>query len=94
MPQLQENTLSTYTLTEEEQKSGSLLTHLNRCVIQNLMASTAEEKLNLVFDPLNPTLFAQQEASLAGMLSAYRYILEVDAALKQELSNQSGFQQE
>ncbi len=67
-----------YKLTEEELRQGSLLSETQRRVLQNLVASIAEEKLKLLFTPESPMTFAQEEARLTGNLQAYQNILAQD----------------
>jgi hypothetical protein len=67
-------------LSEGEYNSSVILSAMQKIGIQNLIADTAEEKINLAFDPNNPTNFAQQEADLAGKLTILRYILDLSEA--------------
>lgn len=82
------NLFTSYELTEEEEINGSILTTLQKQRIQNALSLAAMEKSALSFDPLNPTKFAQEEASLQGQLAAYAYILDSSEAAEAEL-NQS-----
>ena len=67
-----------YTLTPSEISEGSRFTTAQRAVIQNIIADTAEEKLTLKFDPLNPSIFVQREAELAGQLAILKYLLDLE----------------
>jgi chemotaxis regulatin CheY-phosphate phosphatase CheZ len=73
-----------YELSESEQVQAVLLNDLQTKNIQNLLADVAEEKIRLTYDPLNPILFAQQEADLTGKLAILQYILSSaqESALK------------
>ncbi len=71
------NSFASFDLTKEEYIAGCMLSTNQKAVIQNIIAETAEEKINLVFDPLNPVKFAQQEADLAGKIAILRYLLDL-----------------
>lgn len=85
MAYLIENDFSSYNLTEEETAQGSILTITQKQVIQNDIAICAQEKINLEYDSLNPQLFMQQEAKLAGQLQALRYRLECSETAEEEI---------
>lgn len=75
MANVTSNTFSSYKMTTEESKQGSILSSLNLVVLQNLRASIAEEKLNLQFTPNDVLTFTQQEAYLKGQLDILAYLL-------------------
>lgn len=64
-----------YSLSEEEELSGNVLTFLQKLQIQNQLSSAAEAKVALVFDPANPQEFGIQVAYLAGKIDALSLIL-------------------
>lgn len=68
-----------YELNEDEQRAGQALSLSNQAVIQNLIATIAEEKLHLVLDANNITAYAQQEAYLRGQLDILRHILDLSS---------------
>lgn len=70
-----ENVFQQWLLSPEEVQQGSILQDLQRKVIQNEIAIAAQEKLALKFDPLNPLLFAQQEAELAGKIGILQFLV-------------------
>lgn len=71
-----------YELTAEESKLGATLTSLNVAVIQTMIANIASDKLMLVFDPLNPQAFIQDEAYKKGQLDILQHLLDLhDAAV-------------
>lgn len=74
------NSFSSYNLTEEEFKNGSILTSLNIAVIQNLRSQIAEEKLNLPFTPNDVLSYTQQEAYLKGQLDILAHLLAENEA--------------
>jgi hypothetical protein len=67
-----------YELTPAEEVQAGKFSSLNRALLSNLQATTAEEKNALVFDPTNPQAFAQQEAYKAGQLELLAYLLDLD----------------
>lgn len=66
-----------YELTEQEMEAGRAFSLTQKAVIQNLVASVAEEKLRLVLDPQNLTAYAQQEAYLRGQLDILCHLLDI-----------------
>jgi hypothetical protein len=66
-----------YEMTEDEQRAGQALSLSNQAVIQNLIATIAEEKLHLVLDANNITAYAQNEAYLRGQLDILRHLLDL-----------------
>jgi len=80
MSHLEENTFSSYQLTDEEVMQGSLLTLTQKQVIQNDISLYAEQKLALEFDTNTPQLFIQQESKLSGQIQALRYRLDCSEA--------------
>jgi len=80
------NDFSSYNLTEEEAIQGSVFTTLQKQVIQNQLSNAAIEKNNLELDTNNPLQFAQQEASLAGQIAAFRFLLDTSAVAEEELN--------
>lgn len=70
------NSFTTYQLTEQEALVGSIFTIAQIEVLQNRLSVIAELTLNLVFDPLNPVLFAAEQARLAGQIFLLREIID------------------
>lgn len=68
-------TFTHYELTTKEILAGSILTTDQKAVLQNELATIAESRLNIDFDALNPTKFAQDEAFLKGQMSILRVML-------------------
>lgn len=73
-------------LSPQELAQGSILTRLQKQVIQNQIAQVAAQKINLEFTPNDPLKFAQEEASLKGQMQALEYLLQ----LSQSSEAQSG----
>lgn len=74
------NSFSSYQLTDEEQTIGSMLTVTQKQVIQNHIASIAEEKLAIPFDASKPVEYAQRQAELTGQMGALNWLLDVAEA--------------
>ena len=68
-------TFTHYELTTKEILAGSILTTDQKAVLQNELATIAESRLNIDFDALNPSKFAQDEAFLKGQMSILRVML-------------------
>lgn len=83
MVQLIPNSFSSYNLSTEEEETGSVLNYLQKAVLQNKLAIIAQDKLNTVFDPLNPTAFAQQEAYLRGQMEVINWLLDSSLQLEE-----------
>jgi hypothetical protein len=80
--------ISTYSLTEPEERAGSVFSQEQIYVIQNLLANCAAEKIALTFDPTNPQLFIQQEAELQGKIGVLRYLLDRSEEMSNQLKEQ------
>lgn len=84
------NSFTSYDLTPEEVQIGSIFTGLQKQVLQNYLATYAEERLQLDFDPLNPHNFAQQEAEKKGVIQFIQYILQMsDTAAEEQAAERS-----
>lgn len=79
MPTIQVNEFTSYNLTEEEIQEGSKLTYLQTCIIQNLLARAAQDKLLYVPDVNSPLNKLYEEAYLAGRIDVLREILTAAA---------------
>ena len=80
------NSFQSWILTENETIQGCVLTTLNVQVIQNQIASYAQERLNLELDMTNPQRFVQQEADLKGKISALRYLLDLSESAQKRIA--------
>lgn len=86
MPQLRLNRFSSFSLTEEELRTGSIFTEFQKCVIQNILSDFAIEKTNLLYDPEHPLVFVQREAELQGKIIILQHLLDCsDAAVAENL---------
>ena len=77
MATLINNVLTTYELSDDEMKQGSILTTANLMVMQNLLAAYTMDKLSLVLDVNDVASYAQKEAALAGQIHLLKYILDM-----------------
>ena len=75
MAELLPNSFTSYSLNDDEEIQGSILTLPQIQMIQNDLTIYAEERLALQFNPNEPVLFAQQEAYLRGQMDTLRYLL-------------------
>lgn len=76
MPTLVTNQFTSYTLSLREELEGSILSLLQKQVIQNELSLIASQKMALDYDPQNPIAFAQSEALLKGQLQVYNLLLD------------------
>lgn len=87
MATLKSGTFGEYELSRNETLGGSVLSLPQKMVLQNELAMIANNRINLDFDPQNPTKFAQDEAFLKGQMSIIRVMLlrsdEAEVSLQQ-----------
>jgi len=88
MSEMIPNTFTSYNLSEQEELQGSIFTSLQLQVLQNALASVAEEKINLEYDPKHPEVFLQKEAGLQGQLATYNYLIDKSLASVEEINLQ------
>lgn len=88
MARILPNSFTSYVLTEDQIKSGTQLTPENVYVIQNHISALAEEKLNLIFDPLNPMSFALRNAELQGQIDILKMLVDASVSSLSQPSNQ------
>jgi len=85
--ELKPNQFTSYTLSPNDELQGSILTDLQRKVIQNLLADIAMEKLFLDYDPEHPLHFTQKEAHAKGQIEILTYILNNSVVANNTLNN-------
>jgi len=83
------NSFTSYSLSDEAVIEGSILTIGQTQVLQNLLATTAEQKLALEYDVANPNSFIQEEARLKGWIECLRYQLDTSVATIENRANPS-----
>lgn len=76
------NTFTSYKQTPEEELVGMCMCTEQRQFLQNQISRIAEEILALTPDPINYSVFIQQEAYLKGQLDFAKYLL--DCAIQAE----------
>ena len=80
-----DNPFQLWVLTEREALQGSILTSMQKQVIQNQIAFSAIHKINLSFDPLNPQAFIQEEALYKGKMQALEALLISSSEAEKQL---------
>ena len=83
MPVIKPNTFTTYSFSPEELESATILTSLQKQAIQTTIATYAEAKLAIVFDPLNPVDYGIQVAWQAGRIEALRALLDASEEVEE-----------
>lgn len=86
MGQLIPNSFSSYDLTEQETVAGSVLTELQRQVIQNQIHLLAMQKLNSEFDPSDPHKFTKEIANLDGQIFSLQWLLRTSEDIEKQLA--------
>lgn len=89
MATLKINTFTSYTLSREEETSGSIYTNLQRMVLQNHIATIAEQKLGLVFNPQNPLDMGLQDSYLTGQMQMLQTLLQNSTDAEHEIASPS-----
>lgn len=79
---------TTYELTEDEKRSGAILSETQKQVLRNVQCEKVHSRLSLKFDLLNPGAFLQEEAYLKGQIELIQYLLDQsmfeEEAIKEE----------
>jgi len=90
MSTMEVNKFTSFTLSEQEQKIGSVYNLAQLQVLQNMLSEAAEVKLALVFDPLNPMEYGIQIAYNSAKIDILSYLIEnsrvVEEAMREEIS--------
>lgn len=90
MANLSIGTFTHWNLSPQEVLQGSVLSQSQKQLLQNELATVAEQIVNLEYDPNKPLEFVQHDAHLKGQMAVLRYMLlrsdESEAQLK-SLSN-------
>lgn len=82
MALLKQNKFTSWTLTPEEEISGSILSPLQILVLQNKLSEVATQLLNLEYDPNNPQKFLQDEAFLTGQMQTIEWLIDLSEETK------------
>lgn len=90
MAHLNPDTLfASWTLTDEETVIGSVLTTLQKQVMQNRISQMAHEKIMLKYDPANPQAYMQQDAELQGQILILQNLITISNEAEARLNNPS-----
>ena len=81
------NSFTAYELTDKETLEGSIYNTVQTQVLQNHLATKAEEKLALKYDPNDREVYLQQEAALTAEIEIIQYLLDCSLAAQEALSN-------
>lgn len=81
------NSFSSYDLTDEEYKQGSIYTTTQEQVLCNMRANYAEQVLTLEFDTNNVLEFAQTDASLKSKIEFITELLGISDYQKTQHNN-------
>lgn len=76
MPTIITNSFSQWELSERENIEGQMLSFNQKCVIQNIIASLAKEKIDLTYDLKDTPTYWQREAELQGQILILSHILQ------------------
>ena len=68
-------TFTHWTLSTQEVLQGSILSHSQKQLLQNELATIAEQIVNLEYDATKPMEFVQNDAHLKGQMSIIRFLL-------------------
>lgn len=91
MPTLIPSKFCTWELSEREAIEGQILSHTQKCVIQNHIAALAKEKIELTYPLEDTPKYWQREAELQGQITFLDFLLSSsdDALLQLDSLNQS-----
>ena len=89
MSKLIPNSFTAYDLTDDEVLQGSIFNTLQLQVLHNHLASYAEEKIALDYDPSNKERFLQDEASLKAKIEILNYLIEASQASLDVITNKT-----
>lgn len=81
------NEFASFELSQYEEEQGTILTSLQKQVIQNKLSMLASEKLTLVFTPNDINTYMQQEAELEGQLGILRWLLATSEEMEKVLAD-------
>jgi len=94
MSTIQVNKFSSFVLSEQEQKLGSVFNLAQLQVLQNLLSEAAHIKVEVVFDPLNPIDFAQQVAYQQAKIDVLSYLIENSRDTEESMKLEISFNQQ
>jgi len=74
-----ESLFQSWIISPEEFVQGTLLSGVQKQVIQNQICVLASEKCLLQFDPAHPNQFIQREAELQGSIKSLQYLIQLSS---------------
>lgn len=77
------NDFTSYDLSIAELAVATTLSPLQEAFIRNELSVCATKKVNVIFDPTNPTKFGLQVAYLDGQIASLRYLLAASDTAKE-----------
>jgi len=90
MANLAVGTFTHWNLSTQEVLQGSVLSQSQKQLLQNELATIAEQIVNLEYDAAKPMEFVQNDAHLKGQMSIIRYMLLRSDESEQQLQNLAG----
>lgn len=87
--ELTPNSFTSYELADEAVLQGSIFNELQLQVLHNHLASYAEQKIALDYDPEHPLIFAQNEASVKAKIELITYLIDTSKASLEILTEQT-----
>lgn len=75
MANIANSTFTHWNLSAEEKLQGAILNQSQKQLLQNELATIAEQIVNLEYDPAKSLEFVQNDAHLKGQMSIIRYLL-------------------
>ena len=85
MPELKETTYTQYIFSEEEEIAAQVFPEMNRLWLQTQLGICAEERQDLVYDPLRPAAMGFADAYLRGQADILKYVLGISEDRKSAL---------
>lgn len=74
-------------LTDDDVLVGSVFTYAQKCVLQNHLSSTAEQKVNIQLDPNNFMESVKRDSYMKGQIDMLLYLLECSDVAAEILAN-------
>lgn len=87
MAQVGQSKFTKYSLSKDEEISGSILNMNQEFVLQNLLVSFAEQLLDLEIDTDKPLEYVKQKSHCQGIIHILQYLLDTSATLKTQPTN-------
>ncbi len=85
MPKQGKSLFTTWELSDEDEIQGSILSDLNIMVLQNMIATFAESKLAIKYNPMEPLIYAQEEAEITGQIGILQHLLVINENARERM---------